>query len=147
MQFGNSTQEPASHDRRQSQDFYPALASLQALPNSYTNTQNVFSPLGSAGGSGSNHFPTSGDMNLASMSGLVPNTNLWPSNGYMPNLDTSIDQMADLHLHTTFSNESPVSPDDYAPRRTSQTSISEVSEWQEKVRVEVSILADLFIKN
>lgn len=61
----------------------------------------------------------------------------WSTNGFMPALNTSIDQMADLQLQQTQSN-SPIIGDDYGGRRASINSNSELADWQEKVRVEVS---------
>ena len=64
----------------------------------------------------------------------------WPQNAMMPHLDTSISMMADLGLSLSAgATASPITQDEYNPRRTSITSNSEIAEWQEKVRVEVNL--------
>ena len=57
----------------------------------------------------------------------------------MPSLDTSISMMAELGLsQSAGATASPVTQEEYNPRRTSMASNPEIAEWQEKVRVEVS---------
>jgi hypothetical protein len=61
----------------------------------------------------------------------------WTSNALLPT-----DQMAELHLaHTSTANSSPVIPsDDFMLRRTSTSSVQDVTDWQDKARTEVCIL-------
>lgn len=77
------------------------------------------------------------NMGMAPMGMAQAEQEWWSATGYMPSLNTSMDQMAELQLQQTQSH-SPITVDDYAGRRSSIHSNSDLADWQEKVRVEVS---------
>jgi hypothetical protein len=66
-------------------------------------------------------------------------TDWWNHNSILPMLNTSINMMAGMELaQSPGTGTSPITQEDYMPRRTSTASSVEIAEWQEKVRVEVS---------
>ena len=71
--------------------------------------------------------------------GVMPPTGQeWRStSGLVLALNTSMDQMAVLQLQTT-KNHSPITPDNYISGRDLLHSSSDLADWQEKVRIEVS---------
>ena len=82
-------------------------------------------------------YQTSPDMGMHDAQLVQNEQEWWSANGFMPSLNTSIDQMGDLHLQNTQSH-SPIGPDEFMSRRASMNSNSDLADWQEKVRVEVS---------
>ena len=67
------------------------------------------------------------------------NSEWWPQHTMIPTLDTSIDMMPDFGMSQSAGTAlSPTLHDEYCTRRASMNSNSEIAEWQEKVRVEVS---------
>lgn len=73
-------------------------------------------------------------------------TEWWNTSAMMPQLNTSMAMAADLELTQSASaTASPVTPDDYTPRRVSVTSNPELADWLEKVRVEVSFQARFYL--
>jgi hypothetical protein len=68
-----------------------------------------------------------------------PNHEWWASQPFLPHLDTSIDMLSGLGLsQSAGTTASPILQEEFSPRRSSVASDTEVSEWQEKVRIEVS---------
>lgn len=82
-------------------------------------------------------YQTSPDMGMHDAQLAHNEQEWWSAHGFIPSLDTSLDQMGDLHLQNA-QTHSPIGPDEFISRRASMDSNSDLADWQEKVRVEVS---------